>query len=289
MKALNKFNVEILLLLIGVLFFPACAQEPVEYASPKGYNFELGQKVFLPDVLHEISGIAFPHEKDDLIYAVEDESGKVYSFPPTEPSLRREVVFAGPGDYEGVAINEGLVWVLKSNGTLYSFPLDQTNQKKANGVKEAKNVIPKGEYESLAASDGLLYVICKDCPIDKGSTLTSGYVLEYSEKGDVTKKAEFKLDAEKINQKASLKGKRIRPSALTQHPSTKQWYILSSIDKMLVVADENWQIVDAYSLNPKLFNQPESIAFDSQKNLYIGNEGGDKTRKSTLLKFTLIP
>lgn len=130
MKALNKFNVEILLLLIGVLFFPACAQEPVEYASPKGYNFELGQKVFLPDVLHEISGIAFPHEKDDLIYAVEDESGKVYSFPPTEPSLRREVVFAGPGDYEGVAINEGLVWVLKSNGTLYSFPLDQTNQKK---------------------------------------------------------------------------------------------------------------------------------------------------------------
>lgn len=289
MKALNKFNVEILLLLIGVLFFPACAQEPVEYASPKGYNFELGQKVFLPDVLHEISGIAFPHEKDDVIYAVEDESGKVYSFPPTEPSLRREVVFAGPGDYEGVAINEGLVWVLKSNGTLYSFPLDQTNQKKANGVKEAKNVIPKGEYESLAASDGLLYVICKDCPIDKGSTLTSGYVLEYSEKGDVTKKAEFKLDAEKINQKASLKGKRIRPSALTQHPSTKQWYILSSIDKMLVVADENWQIVDAYSLNPKLFNQPESIAFDSQKNLYIGNEGGDKTRKSTLLKFTLIP
>jgi len=62
---------------------------------------------------------------------------------------------------------------------------------------------------------------------------------------------------------------------------------LSSINKMLVVANDKWEVVGAFPLDPSLFNQPEAIAFDDSGSLYIGNEGGDKANKATLLKFKL--
>ena len=106
--------------------------------------------------------------------------------------------------------------------------------------------------------------------------------------GTVSYKGEFQIDEGDIDRFAGLKGKRFRPSALTQNPRTKEWFILSSINKMLVTANEKWEITGAYPLDPSLFNQPEAIAFDHDWNLYIGNEGGDKARNATLLKFNLI-
>lgn len=75
-----------------------------------------------------------------------------------------------------------------------------------------------------------------------------------------------------------------RPSALAKNPKTNEWYILSSTNKLLVVADANWKVKTVYPLDLSLFLQPEGIAFDNQNNLYISNEG-DKTSKGTVLKF----
>lgn len=275
---------------VSLFFFSACAQTPKSYDSPKGYDFNNGQQIFLPDALHELSGIAFPKESTDLIFANEDENGIVYFFAPVDQSLQ-QIEFAKKGDYEGIAISNGYVIVLKSNGIVYTFPYGDIQQKKVSNLMVGENLIPKEEYESLAASsiDSLLYVLCKECKVDKGSKTTTGYILGLSKDGEVSNKGEFKIDEEQIEGFSSLKGKKFRPSALTKNTHTNQWYILSSINKILVVANEKWEIVGAYPLDPSLFNQPEAIAFDHDSNLYIGNEGGDKTRKGTLVKFNLIP
>jgi uncharacterized protein YjiK len=115
----------------------------------------------------------------------------------------------------------------------------------------------------------------------------TGYILELSKDGDVSNKGEFKIDEKQIDQFSSLQGKQFRPSALTKNKRTNQWYILSSINKMLVVTNDNWEVMGSYPLDPLLFNQPEAIAFDDAGNLYIGNEAGDKANKATLLKFKL--
>ncbi len=273
----------------SLFFFFACAQTPKNYDSPTSYDFTKGQQVFLPDALHELSGIAFPTESDDLIYANEDENGKVYFFDPDDPKLQ-ETEFAKKGDYEGIAISNGYVVVLESKGTVFTFPYEAIGQNEITNVREEKNLIPKEEYESLAASstDSLLYILCKKCDVDKGTAIVTGYILGLSKDGQVSNIGDFKIDEEQIGHFSSLNGKSFRPSALTQNSQTNQWYILSSINKMLVVADENWKVVGAYSLDPSLFNQPEAIAFDHRGNLYIGNEGGDKTRKGTLVKFNLL-
>lgn len=282
----NKELYLILMTFVNLVFFSACAQRPKNYDSPNGYDFTNGQTIFLPDALHELSGIAFPKERSKLIFANQDESGKVYFFDPDDPKLE-EIKFAKKGDYEGIAISNGYIIVLESNGTIYSFPYQDIEQKIVSKVFVGKNLIPKQEYESLAASstDSLLYVLCKKCSADKGTTTITGYILGLSKDGKVFNVGGFKIDEEQIDYFSSLDGKNFRPSALTQNPQTNQWYILSSLNKMLVVADNDWQVVSAYSLDPILFNQPEAIAFDRDGNLYIGNEGGDKTRKGTLLKF----
>ncbi len=62
------------------------------------------------------------------------------------------------------------------------------------------------------------------------------------------------------------------PSALAQNPLTREWFVLSSVNKLLVITDENWKVKSVYPLDPSVFNQPEGIAFDQQQNLYISNE-----------------
>ncbi|QQD13001.1 SdiA-regulated domain-containing protein [Sphingobacterium sp. UDSM-2020] len=288
-KEMNGRKLLLICMPIASLFFlTACAQTTQVYRSPKGYDFNKGEKLFLPDALHELSGIAFPAESSKHIFANEDENGLVYYFAPGEHQYQ-QIKFAKKGDYEGLAISNGYIVVLESKGTVYSFPYSDILQREATNVKVGKDLIPKAEYESLAASqsDSLLYIICKKCAVDKSSSKVTGYVLGLSKEGDFFKKGEFKIDEKQIDLISSLKGKQFRPSALTKNKRTNEWYILSSINKMLVVANDKWEVVGAFPLDPSLFNQPEAIAFDDSGSLYIGNEGGDKANKATLLKFKL--
>lgn len=270
----------------SLFFLCACAQTTQVYMSPKGYNLNKGEQLFVPDALHELSGIAFPEESSKHIFANEDENGLVYYFAPGEHEYK-QIIFGKKGDYEGLAIGNGYIVVLESKGTVYTFPYSDILQKNATNVKVNKNLIPKAEYESLAAStvDSLLYIICKKCAVDQSSSTVTGYILGLSKEGDVFNKGEFKIDEKQIDLFSSLKGKQFRPSALTKNKRTNEWYILSSINKMLVVANDKWEVIGAYPLDPSLFNQPEAIAFDDAGNLYIGNEGGNKANKATLLKF----
>lgn len=272
----------------SLFFLSACAQTSTAFNSPKGYDLTKGEQWFLPDALHELSGIAFPQESSKHIFANEDENGIVYFFAPGDLNYQ-QIKFGKKGDYEGIAVSNGYVVILESKGTVYSFPYNDILKKDAANVKVGKNLIPKAEYESLATSavDSLLYILCKQCPADKSSKKVSGYILGLSKDGDVSSKGEFKIDEGQIDRLSSLKGKRFRPSALTKNTNTNQWYILSSVNKMLVVTNDKWEVTGVYPLDPSLFNQPEAIAFDDAGNLYIGNEGGDKSNKSTLLKFKL--
>ncbi|WP_373564831.1 SdiA-regulated domain-containing protein [Sphingobacterium sp. E70] len=73
-------------------------------------------------------------------------------------------------------------------------------------------------------------------------------------------------------------------SPCKEKTDSNEWYILSSIDKALVVTDENFHVKSITALDPKLFPQPEGINFDSKFNLYIISEAGDQD-KGIIYKF----
>jgi hypothetical protein len=256
-----------------LLVFGACTGQP--YRSPKGYDLTKPIKYVMPDVLHEISGIFL---KDDVLYAEQDEEGRVYYLCLGDRQTR-SVKFGKKGDFEDIALLGGTVVMLRSDGVLFTFPFSGIGSGEAIS-KEWSGLLPTGEYEGLYGDSVTrqVYVLCKHCQ-GKGG----GYIFRLGDDGTPQPAGEFSIDTKR------LKGDRgFHPSALVKNDWTNEWYILSSVNKLLVVTDAHWQVKSVYPLNPAVFNQPEGIAFDRHRNLYISNEGG-RGGNGNVLKFTYQP
>lgn len=268
------------LLFIIVVCCVSCNSTGQQYKSPDGYDLARPEKFTMPSVLNEISGITFNKDSNDTIYAEQDEEGKLFHFKLGDKKVT-STKFGKKGDYEDLAICNNTVIMLRSDGTLFSFPLSAATNKETDSVQEWKDIVPEGEYEGMYANDSNnIYVLCKNC----GGKQTNGYILKLSE-GNITPAGNFIIDTKIIEELTGEKKIKFHPSAFAKNALTNEWYILSSVNKLLVTADNNWNIKNAYPLNPSLFNQPEGIAFDRRGNLFISNEAGD-TGQGTILKFT---
>lgn len=267
----------------------AC-QSNKEFESPPQYNLNKPTIYKLPKALNEISGIAFSSDRNDLLYAIQDESGLLYEYD-LENSRAKEFKFSKKGDFEDIAISDELIIVLKSNGTLYTFPLNNvvSNQEtNVKDVKELEDILPKGEYEGLYMDNANrnLYVLCKNCSGDKEEKKTSGYILSVEPKGQITQNGQFSINVEDIKRLAKVEKMHFQPSALTKNKETNEWYIISSANNAFVITDASWAVKAVYPLPKSSFRQPEGICFDSQNNLYISNEKANGS-SGNVLKFLL--
>ena len=260
------------------LFLFACNDRKESFNSPAGFDLGNPVKFIMPDALLEISGINFHL---DTLYAVQDEEGKLFYLQPGEKKAGSSG-FAKSGDYEDLAIVQDQVIILRSDGTLFSFPLSEARLEETTGTKEWNDLVPKGEYEGLYAneSDKKLYVLCKQCKKDNSSV----YILQLQPDGSITQSGNAAVDVKAIEELSGKKKLKFHPSALAKNPRSQEWYILSSANRMLVIADGAWNIKEVYPLDPALFRQPEGIAFDRENNLYISNEG-DAVSNGNVLKF----
>ncbi|MEO7992112.1 MAG: SdiA-regulated family protein [Chryseolinea sp.] len=266
---------------IGIFLLASCdGTQPEE--GPAVYDFSNPEKTIMKDDLLEISGITFLNDSSHLPLAINDEQGKLYFLNSVNkrPGFSR---FSKPADYEDVALVNNSIFVLRSDGTLFSFPSDSIINKKVS-AEEWKKILPKGEYESLHSRDNKLYVLCKEC--DQEKKQIQGYELELNNDSIITVKP-FSIDIKKVRDQYDLKFG-FRASALAWNLATKEWYIISSVNKLLMITDGDWKIKTVYALNPKIFIQPEGIAFDEDQNLYVSNEGNE-TRNGNILKFTFHP
>ncbi len=283
MKWLKLSGIFAALLVTGSVVLHSCVKKPV-FENPVGYDFSRPERIFMKEDLLEISGITFHHDNIDSAFAINDEQGKFYYFK----SLKKKpdfVRFGKQGDYEDVAAYKQFVFVLRSDGTLFSFSLDSVRNKEV-ASKRWNDLLPKGEYESMFVNETehKLYVLCKEC--EKEKKYISGFEFELI--GDsVNLVSSFDIDIKPLREKYEMKWG-FRPSAMTWNKSTKEWYVVSSVNKMLLIMDSGWNIKKEYILNPKVFIQPEGIAFDANRNLYVSNEGNE-TRNGNVLRFMLHP
>jgi len=247
------------------------------------YTLSSGIKMNLPDELLEISGIAFLAGQDNDIYAIQDEQGFLYKFNQATQKVTFNP-FGKDGDYEDISISNTHFFILKSNGSIYSFPIAEKDDIK--NVVEQKNLLPKGEYEGLFVDreSNQAYVLCKECKVDRKQPQTSGYIFSIDENGQFQPKGEFAIQLDQLQAFDTKIKKTFKPAALAKKADSKEWYILSSVDKALVVTDENFRVKSLSPLNPKIFPQPEGINFDSKYNLYISSEAGNQD-KGIIYKF----
>lgn len=252
----------------------SCGKRKSDYKSPPGFDFNNPIIHKMPEPLLEISGQSFREGNNDTLYAEQDEEGSVYSLVLGTDYLKKST-FKTHGDFEDMAIIDDVVVMLRSNGKLYTFPIEALKHEKITSDKRWQGQLPHGDYESLYADREAekLYVLCKTCEIDRGSGEVTGYIFDFKGHGNINPIDTFQVHADKI---AELKDKsyfKFEPSALTKNKKTHEWYILSAVNRMLVTADEDWAIKAVYDLDPEIYMQPEGINFDGKHNLFISSEG----------------
>lgn len=279
--------------LLPVLFaigLNGCEAAADKFSSPNGYDLNQPEKFNMPESLLEISGIAFYHSKADTIYSVQDEDGRLFR-QGWKNKKQQHVTFGKKGDYEDLAILNETVFILKSNGSIYEFPFSESTKDELTDVKEWKKMLPVGEYESLYANPetNQLYVLCKNCKGDKKNGNMSGSIFTYDPAArQLILSGHFSMDLSELIEKEQILKTGLKASALNRNPHTGEWYILSSVNKVLIVATPDWKVKSVHRLNSSIFNQPEGLAFDEQMNLYLSNEG-DEISSGNILKFTLKP
>ena len=270
---------------IFFLIFLSCAGKKMEFKSPPGYDLNKPEKFTVPDGLNEISGISFYEGKSDTIYAEQDEKGELF-YLHLGDKIASHVKFGKKGDYEDIAIINEQVILLRSDGILFSFPFSERHQEEITDTKEWNGLLPNGEFEGLCADakNKLLYVLCKHCSDDETTKAITAYILQLQPDGSITQSGSASISVKTIEKLTNEQKFKFHPSALAKNPQTQQWYILSAVNKMLVIADKDWTVKEVYELDPAIFRQPEGITFDRENNLYISNEGDDIS-KGNVLKF----
>ncbi|HEX8609260.1 MAG TPA: SdiA-regulated domain-containing protein, partial [Pedobacter sp.] len=203
---------------------------------------------------------------------------------------QKNVRFASKGDFEDLALIDSSVIALRSDGSVFIFSIKEMEKKETKKVNEIKKLIPKAEYEGIFADQQSkdVYVLCKNCPQDKKNKQVSGYRLRYD---GLAKRLDsvdtFVVSLEALPQLNPKLKANLSPSAIAKHPSTNEWFILSTANKLLVVTDLAWKVKTVHKLNSSVFNQPEGLAFDNQSNLFICNEG-DEITDGNIIKFNYV-
>ena len=279
-----KHSITFLLLTFFIVY--SC-KNVAQYKSPAGYDINKPEKFIMNQALHEISGITFIEGKKDTIFAIEDEKGKLFSIALGNTNLSHSK-FAKKGDFEDVSVlNNNTVSVLRSDGSLFLFPVAEIGKEKIDSLHEYDNILPEGEYEGLAGEDGKLYALCKNCLTDNEKTEVSVYTMSQDSGKILTVSGSFKIDLSFIKPE-DIKGKgkgKFHPSGLAKNPVTHEWFIISSVNKLLLVLSEQWKVKEYYRLDPMIFKQPEGITFNRKGDLYISNEGGEGDANILLFRY----
>jgi uncharacterized protein YjiK len=268
---MNRFI--IFLFCLVSLAFIHCNPENTNYSSPPGYDLLKPYQYKLPLDLDEISGVSF-YPKDSSIFAINDEKGWLYKIKIGGP--KKEIAhweFANGADFEDVVMVDSIFYVLQSHGSIIKVSFDQSG----NILPSRKFPFPFGvenEFEILYYDESKrkLILICKDCDADKKSSLTT---YSFDPVTDRFSEGSFSISVDSIAKLLGVTKFRFKPSAASINPADSSLYIVSAINRLLVVTDRDGHIKKVYRIAHSLFKQPEGITFTPWGTMIISNEAAD--------------
>lgn len=252
----------------------ACTQNKKDLSGepfPKGYSVQNHQKFRLSEDLDEISGLGFDAASQHIL-AVHDEEGDVYHINPKNGDEIDRFEFGKSGDYEDLAEGPEGWYYLKSNGNLYFAGKNVAQKTEAEKIDYPRK---DDEFESLYfdAQKQALMLVCKQCETDKNSS-TGVYAYSLANR-QFSEEPVFSFSLADINARLKKPVKAFRPSSAAIHPVQKKLYVLSSQQRLLLVASLNGKIEQVYKLDKDLFKQAEGICFKPNGDMYISNEAGE--------------
>lgn len=266
--------------IIFLLYGCGQKQDAASFTSPPGYNLNRPLVYKLPPFLDEISGISY-NAKDNSVLSINDEIGWLFKIHLKDDLDIQKWQYSKGADFEDLVRIDSVFYVLVSTGDIIKFQFFTPDSLKVE--KFDFPVAGKNEFEILYHDESKkqLVLLCKACEADDKNSLSAyAFSLDSKEYGQ---SPTYVMDIRKIETLMAEKKLRFKPSAATIHPLTKELYIISSINKVLVTADLNGVPKAVYKINPKLYKQPEGIAFTPKGDLLISNESADIGAANILL------
>lgn len=260
------------LIFVSFLFINCHSQKGKKYPSPPGYDFDKPVAIHLKGELDEISGIVF-YPKDTSIFAINDEIGMLYKIYIRNHTQVVRWKFSDGGDYEDLALVDSNFYVLRSNGSIFSFKVVTKDSVVFEDLKSPFK--GKNDFETLYYDDYYkkLILLCKDCKEDNKNSVTA-WAFDPVEK-TYSSTPFYTLDGKEIKKHLQSKENKFKPSAAAIHPITNDLYIISSVNKGLVICDRKGNIKKVIDIDPARFKQPEGLTFSAAGDLFISNEGAE--------------
>jgi uncharacterized protein YjiK len=258
MNILQIIIVFIVIALIAIACFP---KKKADYVLL--YDIEKPSvKMELPQKLKEISGLSY--YKENRLACVNDEKGTVFIYDLTTQEIVETIDIGKNGDYEGIEVVDDEIFIMKSNGKIKGFKINDSSERKIDCTNEDVK-----EYEGLGynPTTNALLLVTKEKEKDKNDKKT---IYSYS------------LETEKFGKYMTITEEMIRgndgkktfaPSGIAVHPQTGELYVISSQGKKLLILSPKGEKNDLIELNPQMFLQPEGICFTPNGDLYISSEG----------------
>lgn len=271
-QPLTKTGLLSLLFIIVLWSCGSSEKKEGKFTSPPGYNLTRPAVFKLPPALDEISGIVYV-QKDNSVLAINDEHGWLYKIHLKSDLQLQRWQYSKGADFEDLVLVDSTFFVLESTGNLIQFKFitpDSVIVKEHDFPVQGRN-----EFEILYHDKERrqLVLVCKDCEQDDKNSLTA-FAFNLDSSAYATAPA-YVMDIRKIEDLMNEKKLRFKPSAATINPLTKELFMVSSINKVMVIADLNGVPKQVYKINPKLYKQPEGIAFTPRGDLLISNESAD--------------
>ena len=244
--------------------------EKVVLKNPEGYNMKTAVQFKLPLELDEISGVAY-NVADSSVFAISDEKGWLYKI-----KLGQEIKtwpFSKAADFEDVVLLDNIFYVLQSNGNIIRLSFAQ-NQVAVQQYYFDQQGDSKNEFEILYydSTKQKLILICKDCESDKKKSLTT---FSFDPHTGKYAGSAFTINVSEIAAAIGEEKIKFKPSAASINPKNGLLYIISAINKLLVVTDVNGTFKGAYKIDPGIFKQPEGITFTPSGGMIVSNEAAD--------------
>jgi hypothetical protein len=245
-------------------------KQKIQITGSSRYDLMNPVIIKLPEELAEISGIVY-YTKDSSVFAEIDEDGVLFKIYLNKKYEIKKWRFDKKHDFEDLVLHDSIFYVLISNGDIESVKFG-TGDSIITNTSQFPNAGKKlNEFESMYYDDSLqqMVLICKNCEDDSHKIVSAwGYDIHT---GAYTPSL-YTIDVQPIAQKTGLENMRFKPSAIAINPVTNEFYILASVNKLLLVTDRQGKFRELYELDPAIYKQPEGIAFTPSGDMIISNE-----------------
>lgn len=252
---------------------------PYDMTYPYAY-FELD------DVIKKISGLS-PTSDPKLVAGIQEEEGKIYMLDKKTGKIANSTFFATEGEFQAIEMVGNDAYALKSSGQLFKITNFKGGQR---SVKMIRTNLPR-----TANLQGLAYDVAHDRLLMAAKGQKEGEFTRQIYSFDVKTAqvnpepvfeislASFKefLAGKKEKQyaglrtdyveKASTKGFDFAPSSIAINPVTGNLFVLSPVNNVLLVLDQEGKVLEMSKLKKEHHLNPEGICFDEEGTMFIAN------------------